>query len=85
MTRSEITIKDADVACLGNIPETFERLGIQLSIQGNDIYIPAQDHYKIQRFIDGSVLTIYSDHPWPGFTPDLLNNHSRCCYPGKIF
>ncbi len=72
MTRSEITIKDADTAYLGNIPEVFQRLGIKLSINNNDIHIPAQDHYRVQSFIDGSMLTI-SDHPWPGFTPDLLS------------
>lgn len=72
MTGSEITIKDAGVAHLGVIPETFRRLGIKLEIKGNDIHIPKQDHYEIQTFIDGSVLTIY-DHPWPGFTPDLLS------------
>lgn len=72
MTQSEITIKDADVAHLGNIPETFQQLGIQLEIRGNDIYIPAQENYQIKRFIDGSILTVY-DHPWPGFTPDLLS------------
>lgn len=72
MTQSEITIKDADVAHLGNIPETFQQLGIQLEIQGNDIHIPAQENYQIKRFIDGSILTVY-DHPWPGFTPDLLS------------
>lgn len=72
MTQSEITIKDAGVANLGNIPETFERLGIQLQVKGNDIYIPAQEQYQVQKFIDGSILTIY-DHPWPGFTPDLLS------------
>lgn len=72
MTQSEITIKDADVAHLGNIPETFQQLGIQLEIKGNDIYIPAQENYQIKRFIDGSILTVY-DHPWPGFTPDLLS------------
>ncbi len=72
MTQSELTIRDADVAHLGNIPETFRRLGIQLSVSGNDIIIPAQEHYRVQPFIDGSMLTI-SDHPWPGFTPDLLS------------
>lgn len=72
MTQSEITIKDADVAHLGNIPETFQQLGIQIEIKGNDIYIPAQENYQIKRFIDGSILTVY-DHPWPGFTPDLLS------------
>src|SRR5690606_28831540 len=56
----------------GNIPEVFQRLGIKLSINNNDIHIPAQDHYRVQSFIDGSMLTI-SDHPWPGFTPDLLS------------
>lgn len=72
MTQSEITIKEADVQHLGNIPETFTQLGIQLEIRGNDIYIPAQENYQIRRFIDGSILTVY-DHPWPGFTPDLLS------------
>lgn len=72
MTKSELTIKNADVQHLGNIPETFQRLGIELSIQGDDIYIPAQEQYRIQKFIDGSILTVY-DHPWPGFTPDLLS------------
>lgn len=71
-TNSEITIKDADVEHLGIIPEMFQRLGIQLEIQGNDIHVPAQEHYRIHKFIDGSILTIY-DHPWPGFTPDLLS------------
>ena len=72
MTGSEITIKNADVAHLGVIPHTFQRLGIKLEIIGDDIHIPKQDSYAIQTFIDGSVLTIY-DHPWPGFTPDLLS------------
>ena len=54
------------------IPNTFRKLGIQLEQSGDDIYIPAQEHYKIQKFIDGSILTI-SDAPWPGFTPDLLS------------
>jgi UDP-N-acetylglucosamine 1-carboxyvinyltransferase len=72
MTGSEITIHNADVAHLGIIPQTFERLGIRLEITGDDIHIPKQDSYSIQTFIDGSVLTI-NDHPWPGFTPDLLS------------
>lgn len=72
MTQSELTIKNADVAHLGIIPETFQRLGIELTIQGDDIHIPAQQQYRIQKFIDGSILTVY-DHPWPGFTPDLLS------------
>ena len=72
MTKSELTIKNADVAHLGIIPETFNRLGVNLTIHNDDIHIPAQESYAIQKFIDGSVLTIY-DHPWPGFTPDLLS------------
>ena len=72
MTGSEITIKNAGVAHLGIIPDTFQRLGIKLEIQGDDIYVPAQESYRISTFIDGSILTVY-DHPWPGFTPDLLS------------
>jgi UDP-N-acetylglucosamine 1-carboxyvinyltransferase len=72
MTQSEITIKNAGVENLGIIPEKFRQLGIQMEIQGNDIYIPSQNSYEIQTFLDGSILTI-SDHPWPGFTPDLLS------------
>ena len=72
MTQSELTIKNVDADHLGIIPETFQRLGIELSIRGDDIYVPAQEHYRIQKFIDGSILTVY-DHPWPGFTPDLLS------------
>lgn len=72
MTASEITIKNVDAEHLGIIPETFQHLGIDLKIQGDDIYIPAQEHYRIQKFIDGSILTVY-DHPWPGLTPDLLS------------
>ncbi|MFB6457749.1 UDP-N-acetylglucosamine 1-carboxyvinyltransferase [Chitinophaga sp. Hz27] len=72
MTQSEITIKNAGVEHLGIIPEKFRQLGINLEIRGNDIYIPSQDTYEIQTFLDGSILTI-SDHPWPGFTPDLLS------------
>lgn len=72
MTQSEITIRNAGVQHLGVIPDKFRQLGIQLEIRGDDIYIPQQDSYEIQTFIDGSILTIY-DHPWPGFTPDLLS------------
>lgn len=72
MTRSEITIKDADVAHLGILPETFLKFGVELDIKGNDIIVPAQDQYTIRQFIDGSVLNIY-DHPWPGLSPDLLS------------
>jgi UDP-N-acetylglucosamine 1-carboxyvinyltransferase len=72
MTGSEITIKNCRVDMLGRIPDTFRRLGIQLEIKGDDIYIPSQDHYEIKRMIDGSIPTIY-DAVWPGFTPDLLS------------
>ncbi|MEZ4988947.1 MAG: UDP-N-acetylglucosamine 1-carboxyvinyltransferase [Saprospiraceae bacterium] len=72
MTRSEITIKDAQVPHLGIIPSVFEKMGVQLEIRGDDIYIPAQEEYEIQTFIDGSIMTIY-DAPWPGFTPDLMS------------
>ncbi len=72
MTKSEITIKNAGIRFLGVIPEKFQLLGIKMEFRGDDIYIPAQESYEIQTFMDGSVLTIY-DHPWPGFTPDLLS------------
>lgn len=72
MTKSEITIKNVNWNQLGIIPNTFRKLGIQLEQSNDDIYIPAQENYKIQKFIDGSILTI-SDAPWPGFTPDLLS------------
>jgi UDP-N-acetylglucosamine 1-carboxyvinyltransferase len=72
MTQSEITIKDVGYEHLGIIPEIFRRLGITLERRGDDIYIPSQDTYTIESFIDGSILTI-SDAPWPGFTPDLLS------------
>ena len=72
MTQSDITIKGAGIEHLGIIPEKFQQLGIQLNFNGDDIHIPAQDSYEIQTFLDGSVMTIY-DHPWPGFTPDLLS------------
>lgn len=72
MTQSDITIKNAGIEHLGIIPEKFQQLGIQMQFNGDDIHIPSQDSYEIQTFLDGSVLTIY-DHPWPGFTPDLLS------------
>ncbi len=72
MTQSELTIKNVDARQLGLIPDIFRRLGIELHLQGDDIFVPAQERYKIQKFIDGSILTVY-DHPWPGFTPDLLS------------
>jgi len=72
MTQSDILIKGAGVEHLGVIPEKFRQLGIQMNISGDDIHIPEQDLYEVQRYFDGGVLTIY-DHPWPGFTPDLLS------------
>lgn len=72
MTGSEITIQGAKPDQLGNILTTFTRMGVEFHTQGEDIYIPAQDIYEIQTFIDGSILTIY-DAPWPGFTPDLMS------------
>lgn len=72
MTRSEITIKDVSWDNLGMIPEVFQKLGIKLERRGDDIFIPEQEFYEIQDYIDGSILTI-SDSPWPGFTPDLLS------------
>lgn len=72
MTQSSITIKNAGIEHLGMIPDKFRQLGIAMEFRGDDIYIPEQDVYEIQNFLDGSVLTIY-DHPWPGFTPDLLS------------
>lgn len=72
MTQSDITIKNAGIEHLGQIPEKFRQLGIQLAFKGDDIHIPAQEIYEIQTFLDGSVMTIY-DHPWPGFTPDLIS------------
>jgi len=72
MTGSEITIKNVQYKELGMIPDVFKRLGIKLELKGDDIYIPAQEHYEIESFIDGSIMTI-ADAPWPGFTPDLLS------------
>lgn len=72
MTQSEVTIKNCRVDMLGLIPDVFRRLGIKLEIRGDDIFIPAQERYEIETFIDGSILTI-ADAPWPGFTPDLLS------------
>jgi UDP-N-acetylglucosamine 1-carboxyvinyltransferase len=72
MTQSEITIKNCRIDMLGIIPEIFRRLGIKMDFRGDDIHIPAQEHYEIETFIDGSILTV-ADAPWPGFTPDLLS------------
>ena len=72
LTGSELTIRNVSYRDLGIIPEAFRRLGITIIRQGDDIYIPAQEHYQIESFIDGSILTV-SDAPWPGLTPDLLS------------
>ncbi|MBP5573141.1 MAG: UDP-N-acetylglucosamine 1-carboxyvinyltransferase [Bacteroidales bacterium] len=72
MTGSELTIKHAGIDQLGIIPEMFRRIGIQMEYRNDDIFIPAQDHYEVETFMDGSILTI-ADAPWPGFTPDLIS------------
>ncbi|QOD61291.1 UDP-N-acetylglucosamine 1-carboxyvinyltransferase [Polaribacter haliotis] len=72
MTQSELTIKNVSWENLGQIPNVFRKLGITLEKRGDDIYIPEQESYEIQNYIDGSVLTV-ADAPWPGFTPDLLS------------
>jgi len=72
ITQSEITLKNCRIDQLGIIPRTFQRLGIQMEFRGDDIYIPQNDHYEIDSFIDGSILTV-SDQIWPGFTPDLIS------------
>lgn len=72
MTQGDITIKNVSLANLGVIPDRFKQLGIQMNFVGDDIHIPEQDVYEIQSYLDGGVMTLY-DHPWPGFTPDLLS------------
>jgi UDP-N-acetylglucosamine 1-carboxyvinyltransferase len=72
MTASEITIKNVGYEHLGIIPISFERMGIKLVQQGDDLFIPANETYEIENYIDGSILTI-ADAPWPGLTPDLLS------------
>lgn len=72
MTQSEITIKNCRIDMLGIIPDTFRKLGIKIEFRGDDIYIPSQERYEIENFIDGSILTV-ADAPWPGFTPDLIS------------
>lgn len=72
MTQSEITIKNVGIQHLGIIPQTFGRLGIQMEFRGDDILIPAQEKYRVDTFMDGSILTI-ADGPWPLFTPDLIS------------
>lgn len=72
MTGSELTIKNVSYDNLGIIPDTFRRLGICIERKGDDLYIPKHDHYEIQSFMDGSIMTL-ADAPWPGLTPDLLS------------
>ncbi|MDE5945319.1 MAG: UDP-N-acetylglucosamine 1-carboxyvinyltransferase [Rikenella sp.] len=72
MTRSELTIRNVSYDDLGIIPQQFARMGIRFEQRGDDIHIPQQDHYEIESFIDGSIMTI-ADAPWPGLTPDLLS------------
>ncbi|WP_025762917.1 UDP-N-acetylglucosamine 1-carboxyvinyltransferase [Dyadobacter tibetensis] len=72
MTQSEITIKDCQIPELGIIPDVFSKLGIKMEFRGDDIFIPAQEHYRIENYLDGSTLSV-ADAPWPGFTPDLLS------------
>ena len=72
MTQSEITIKEVSFGDLGIIPAQFARMGIHFEQRGDDIYIPSQEHYEIETFLDGSIMTI-ADAPWPGLTPDLLS------------
>ena len=72
MTGSELTIKDVSWENLGIIPESFRRLGVRLDKQGDDMFIPQQEHYEVERFLDGSILTL-ADAIWPGLTPDLLS------------
>ena len=72
MTKSEILIKDTNYNELGMIPQIFKKMGIKLELKGDSIFVPAQESYEIESFIDGSIMTI-SDSPWPGFTPDLIS------------
>ena len=72
MTQSEITIKNAGIKHLGIIPNVFKRLGIQMEFRGDDIFIPQQEKYTIDTYMDGSILTV-ADGPWPLFTPDLIS------------
>ena len=72
ITRSDLTIQNVGFEHLGLIPKVFERLGIRMERQGDNLHIPAQEHYEVETFMDGSILTI-ADAPWPGFTPDLIS------------
>ncbi len=72
MTQSDLTIKNVGIQHLGLIPQVFRRLGIEVWQKGDDLLVPPQDHYVIDRFMDGSIMTV-ADAPWPGFTPDLIS------------
>lgn len=72
MTKSDLTIRNVAYGQLGIIPASFQRLGIKMEQQGEDLHVPAQEHYAIETFIDGAIMTI-ADAPWPGLTPDLLS------------
>jgi len=72
MTASELTIKNVNYKALGIIPDVFQRLGVKMELRNDDLYIPRQDYYEIENYIDGSIMTI-ADAPWPGFTPDLIS------------
>ena len=72
MTQSQITIKNVNAGELGNIPEVFRRLGIKIDTSDGDLFIPEQESYQVETFMDGSILTV-ADAPWPGFTPDLIS------------
>ena len=72
MTQSSLTIKNTSIENLGMIPTVFKRMGVHLEVKGDDIFIPEQEHYVIDSFIDGSIMTV-ADAPWPGLTPDLLS------------
>ena len=75
-------LKDVGYEHLGMIPDVFKRLGIKMELRGDDLFIPAQDSYEVDTFIDGSILTI-ADAPWPGFTPDLLSIILGCGYSSQ--
>ena len=72
ITQSDLTIKNVGLEHLGLIPQVFRRLGIEVWQKGDDLYVPSRKHYEIERFMDGSIMTV-ADAPWPGFTPDLIS------------
>lgn len=72
MTRSALTIRNVNYNQLGLIPDVFSRMGIRVEKQGDDLFVPEHDHYEVETFMDGSIMTV-ADAPWPGFTPDLIS------------